>query len=72
MSVFFLEFMDCVWQLWDQFPRCFEFNESLLLFILESLYSCRFGTFLQTKEKQRRNEKAMTSTVYYPLLPLLA
>lgn len=36
-----------------QFPTAFEFNERLLLTILDHLYSCRFGTFLYNCESAR-------------------
>jgi len=45
-SPVFLQFIDCVWQLTQQFPTAFEFNETFLLSILDHLYTCRFGTFL--------------------------
>uniref|UniRef100_A0AAQ5Z283 Myotubularin n=1 Tax=Amphiprion ocellaris TaxID=80972 RepID=A0AAQ5Z283_AMPOC len=35
------------------FPTAFEFNEHLLLTILDHLYSCRFGTFLYNCESAR-------------------
>lgn len=40
-----------------QFPFAFEFNSSLLITILDELYSCRFGTFLCNNEKQRFREQ---------------
>mmetsp|Transcript_106652 Transcript_106652/g.309249 ORF Transcript_106652/g.309249 Transcript_106652/m.309249 type:complete len:873 (-) Transcript_106652:11550-14168(-) len=45
-SPIFLLWLDCVWQIMRQFPTVFEFNEDLLLALLDNLYSCRFGTFL--------------------------
>lgn len=45
-SPVFLQFIDCVWQIAQQFPCAFEFNEHFLITILDHLYSCRFGTFL--------------------------
>jgi hypothetical protein len=35
-----------VYQLTQQFPCAFEFNERFLIFLLEHLYDCQFGTFL--------------------------
>ena len=46
LSPVFQQWIDCVWQLWVQFPTEFEFNEQLLIAILDSLYSCRYGNFL--------------------------
>jgi rhodanese-related sulfurtransferase len=53
ISPIFLQFIDCVWQLIQQFPTQFEFNERFLLVILEHVYSCRFGTFLYNSDKER-------------------
>uniref|UniRef100_A0A669B486 Myotubularin n=1 Tax=Oreochromis niloticus TaxID=8128 RepID=A0A669B486_ORENI len=38
------------------FPTAFEFNEHLLLTILDHLYSCRFGTFLYNCESEVRSK----------------
>eukprot|EP00009_Paramoeba_aestuarina_P001791 CAMPEP_0201506600 /NCGR_PEP_ID=MMETSP0161_2-20130828/504_1 /ASSEMBLY_ACC=CAM_ASM_000251 /TAXON_ID=180227 /ORGANISM="Neoparamoeba aestuarina, Strain SoJaBio B1-5/56/2" /LENGTH=663 /DNA_ID=CAMNT_0047900741 /DNA_START=270 /DNA_END=2261 /DNA_ORIENTATION=- len=54
-SPVFLQFVDCVWQITQQFPTAFEFSENLLLDMLEALYSCRFGTFLFNCEKERED-----------------
>lgn len=40
----FVQFLECVVMLLRRFPNSFEFNEQLLLFILDELYSARFGT----------------------------
>ena len=53
-SPVFLQFVDCVWQVTNQFPHCFEFNEYFLTFVLDHLYSCLFGTFLYNSDKERR------------------
>ncbi|KAL6078168.1 Myotubularin-like phosphatase domain, variant 2 [Balamuthia mandrillaris] len=53
MSSTFVQFVDCVWQLMNQFPCAFEFSETYLLFLLRSLYSRRFATFLYDNEKER-------------------
>uniref|UniRef100_A0AAQ4RK17 Myotubularin n=1 Tax=Gasterosteus aculeatus aculeatus TaxID=481459 RepID=A0AAQ4RK17_GASAC len=52
-SPIFVQFIDCVWQMTKQFPTAFEFNERLLLTILDHLYSCCFGTFLYNCESAR-------------------
>jgi len=49
----FLQFLDIVWQLTQQFPTKFQFSDRLLLFLSEEVYSCRFGTFLYNCEKDR-------------------
>ncbi|VDN03505.1 unnamed protein product [Thelazia callipaeda] len=63
-SPIFLQFIDCVWQIMNQFPYAFEFNATLLITILDELYSCRFGTFLYNSEKQRhRDQRVKENTV---------
>jgi len=59
-SPVFLQFIDCVWQVSQQFPNAFEFNEYFLTTILDHLYSCLFGTFLFNCEKERRDNKLST------------
>ena len=51
-SPVFLQFIDCVWQLTQQFDVSFEFNERFLIAVLDHLYSCRYGTFLCNFEKE--------------------
>ncbi|XGW06574.1 hypothetical protein V3C99_016689 [Haemonchus contortus] len=55
-SPIFVQFIDCVWQLLEQYGVHFEFNSFLLVTILDELYACRFGTFLFNSEKQRLME----------------
>lgn len=56
-SPVFLQFIDCVWQVTQQFPNAFEFNEYFLTSILDHLYSCLYGTFLYNSDKERRENK---------------
>lgn len=46
-----------VWQLWNSSPQSFEFNEDFLLFVMDSVYDSRFGTFLVENAKEREEEK---------------
>jgi hypothetical protein len=48
-----------VWQLWDQSPQLFEFDSSLLIFLIDALHSARFGTFLADTEKERKTGTPM-------------
>jgi len=57
-SPVFLQFLDCVYQLQCQFPCALEYNEHLLHFLLENVYSCRFGTFLFNSEAEQREASA--------------
>lgn len=61
-SPVFLQFIDCVWQITQQFPNAFEFNDCFLITILDHLYSCRFGTFLCNSERERVQEKLKEQT----------
>jgi len=56
-SPIFLLFLDCVWQILQQFPCAAEFNEKLLFFLAEQSYSCRFGTFLRNTAQQRKADR---------------
>ncbi|XP_043275245.1 myotubularin-related protein 2 isoform X2 [Venturia canescens] len=62
-SPVFLQFIDCVWQISQQFPNDFQFNEHFLITILDHLYSCRFGTFLFSSERERVQEQVKQRTV---------
>ncbi|XP_009073496.1 PREDICTED: myotubularin-related protein 7, partial [Acanthisitta chloris] len=48
------QFIECVWQLMEQFPCAFEFNERFLIHIQHHIYSCQFGNFLCNSQKERR------------------
>ncbi|XP_075151352.1 phosphatidylinositol-3-phosphate phosphatase [Haematobia irritans] len=62
-SPVFLQFIDCVWQVSQQFPNAFEFNEHFLITIIDHLYSCRFGTFLCNTEADRVQEDLKHKTI---------
>ncbi|XP_063417945.1 myotubularin-related protein 9-like isoform X2 [Mytilus trossulus] len=62
-SPIFLLFLDCVWQIWQQFPCSFEFNEEFLILLFEHTYSSQFGTFLCNNEKERKECKLSSRTV---------
>ncbi|XP_016839990.1 myotubularin-related protein 2 isoform X1 [Nasonia vitripennis] len=62
-SPVFVQFIDCVWQISQQFPNAFQFNEHFLTTILDHLYSCRFGTFLCSSERERVQERLKEKTV---------
>ena len=54
--------MDCVRLLIKQFPFHFEYNEHLLLFIADELYSHKYGTFLGNCERERELLKLRDKT----------
>jgi len=53
ISPIFLQFLDCVWQIVQQFPECFEFTTDYLLELSDHIYSCRFGNMLCDTERER-------------------
>ncbi|KAK2169771.1 hypothetical protein LSH36_7g15017 [Paralvinella palmiformis] len=53
ISPVFTQFIDCVWQMSQQFPTAFQFNERYLLTLHDHVYSCQFGTFIGNCEKDR-------------------
>jgi len=53
MAPIFIQFLDCVFQIVNQYPDYFEFNTKYLLLITEHVYSCRFGTLLCDTERER-------------------
>jgi len=52
-SPVFLLFLDCVWQIMQQFPCSFEFNEDFLIMLLDNAYGSEFGTFLGNCARER-------------------
>lgn len=62
-SPIFIQFLDIVYQLMCQFPNKFEFNEELLLFLIDSLYSLKYGTFIFNCEQHREENYASTKTI---------
>lgn len=59
-SPIFTQFLESTWQLTQQFPCAFEFNERLLVRLHEHAYSCQFGTFIGNCEKERLELKYNT------------
>ncbi|KAJ5078849.1 myotubularin-related protein [Anaeramoeba ignava] len=61
-SPIFLQWIDCVYQCLHQLPNAFEFNEVLLLTILEHLFSLRFGTFMFNCDSERDSSNLRKNT----------
>ena len=53
VSPIFVQFLDAVFQVVNQYPEAFEFNTKYLRFISDHVYSCRFGNFLCDTERER-------------------
>lgn len=52
-SPIFLLFLDCVWQIMQQFPTSFEFSDDLLVLLADHFQSAWFGNFLCDCERER-------------------
>ncbi|KAK4029192.1 myotubularin-related protein 9 isoform X1 [Daphnia magna] len=59
----FLLFIDCTWQIMQQFPCSFEFNEGFLLQLARHSYWSQFGTFLGNNELDRHQMQLSNKTV---------
>lgn len=55
-SPVFLQWIEAVYNLTLQFPFAFEFNEALLVFLVDHIHSGLFGNFIGNCEKQRLQE----------------
>nr|XP_040022925.1 myotubularin-related protein 6 [Gasterosteus aculeatus aculeatus] len=55
VSPIFTQFLECVWQLTEQFPQAFEFSDWFLLQIHEHVHSCQYGNFLGNNQRQRED-----------------
>jgi Leucine-rich repeat (LRR) protein len=64
-SPIFLQFIETLWQLMLQFPRHFEFNERFLVYILDEMYSCQFGTFMCNNDRDRELLKAVSPSIWH-------
>ncbi|XP_059484789.1 myotubularin-related protein 6 isoform X1 [Neocloeon triangulifer] len=53
VSPIFTQFLECVWQLTNQYPLTFQFNERFLLALHDHVQSCQYGTFVGNCEKDR-------------------
>lgn len=61
-SPIFIQYLDCLRQILLQQPEAFEFNEELLLFIAQQMYTGKFGTFLGNNEREREQMKLSSRT----------
>eukprot|EP01017_Pseudomicrothorax_dubius_P037038 TRINITY_DN5378_c0_g1_i5.p1 TRINITY_DN5378_c0_g1~~TRINITY_DN5378_c0_g1_i5.p1 ORF type:complete len:324 (-),score=75.01 TRINITY_DN5378_c0_g1_i5:114-1085(-) len=59
----FLQFLDAVFQVYQQQPAEFEFNSEFLAAIAYHAYDCRFGTFLTNSEQDKLLFKLQEETV---------
>ncbi|XP_052401413.1 myotubularin-related protein 7 isoform X1 [Carassius gibelio] len=56
------QFLECMWQLMQQFPCAFEFNERFLIQLHTHIYSCQYGNFIGNCQKERRDLRLQERT----------
>ncbi|XP_043918346.1 myotubularin-related protein 7 [Protopterus annectens] len=56
------QFLECTWQLMEQFPCAFEFNERFLLHVQHHVYSCQFGNFICNNQKESKEMSIQEKT----------
>jgi hypothetical protein len=62
VDVIFLHFVCCIWEMMQQEASSFEYSEDLLIFLLDSLYDDRFGTFAFGDNRMRHKMHISTKT----------
>ncbi|KAM8878035.1 myotubularin-related protein 10 isoform 1-T2 [Synchiropus picturatus] len=55
-SPLFMLFLDCVWQMMNQYPAAFEFTETYLTVLCDSMWIPLFSTFIFNSSKQRAEQ----------------
>ncbi|EDW93091.1 myotubularin-related protein 9 [Drosophila yakuba] len=58
----FVLFLDCIYQLYTQFPCSFEFSTQLLILLFEHSHFSQYGTFLCDSERERNELNVHTRT----------
>jgi myotubularin-related protein 9 len=58
----FVLFLDCVYQLFQQFPLSFEFDPHFLIILFEHSYFSQYGTFIVDNECERQELMTFTKT----------
>uniref|UniRef100_A0A6Q2YD01 Myotubularin phosphatase domain-containing protein n=1 Tax=Esox lucius TaxID=8010 RepID=A0A6Q2YD01_ESOLU len=62
VSPVFTQFLECVWNLMEQYPCGFEYNEKYLLEIHNHVYSCQFGNFIGNCQREREEMRLKEKT----------
>ena len=60
----FTQFIDCIWQIMQQFPSEFEFNERFLFMLHDHVYSCQFGNFIGNCDRERNVDLNIRERTY--------
>lgn len=61
-------FLDCVWQVMNQYPAAFEFTETYLTVLSDSMWIPLFSTFLFNSPKQRAQYLMVRDTRTYVIV----
>ena len=64
-SPLFEIFLHCVYQIYQEHPTAFQFNESFLLFLAESLYNGYFGNFIVNNDRERRQRLDKSFSIWF-------
>lgn len=62
----FMLFLDCVWQMMNQYPAAFEFTETYLTVLGDSMWIPLFSTFLFNSPKQRTQHLTVRTPTFAP------
>ncbi|KAI4497148.1 hypothetical protein M0802_007632 [Mischocyttarus mexicanus] len=54
LAPIFTQFIDATYQLLQQYPHKFQFNELFLLTLHDHVHSCKYGTFIGNSERERQ------------------
>ncbi|XP_049587448.1 myotubularin-related protein 11 isoform X1 [Syngnathus scovelli] len=63
----FLLFLDCVWQLWSQYPARFQLTDDFLLALHDSAHLPLFSTFLANSQRERCRRTQNVGQCYTPV-----
>ncbi|XP_077455061.1 myotubularin-related protein 11 isoform X2 [Stigmatopora argus] len=63
----FLLFLDCVWQLWSQYPWRFQFSDDFLLALHDSAHLPLFSSFLANSQRERCRRTQNAGQCYTPV-----
>ncbi|XP_057690805.1 myotubularin-related protein 11 isoform X2 [Corythoichthys intestinalis] len=63
----FLLFLDCVWQLWSQYPSRFQFTDDFLLALHDSAHLPLFSSFLANSQRERCRRTQNVGQCYTPV-----
>ncbi|XP_026173515.1 myotubularin-related protein 11 isoform X3 [Mastacembelus armatus] len=63
----FLLFLDCVWQLWSQYPSRFQLTDDFLLALHDSIHLPLFSSFLANCQRERCKRSQNLGQSYTPV-----